>query len=119
MAFVEPQSLIPWPPRSATWDRPRPRRLGPEELKLLEKWSASRRLLVRSADGLEAHEYSTVEGFPKNDDEDRQIIDRRGRNGAEGRLVGESRFIPGAYELVDIFLGSLDRLMLAGSDLLH
>ena len=96
MAFVEPQSLVPWPARPATWDRPRPRKLGPEELKLLE-WSASQRLLVRAADGLEAHEYSTIEGFPKNDGEDRQIIDRRGRNGAEGRLAGESRFIPGDY----------------------
>ena len=31
MAFVEPQSLLPWPPRPATWDRPRPRRVGPED----------------------------------------------------------------------------------------
>ena len=30
MAFVEPQSLVSWPHRPATWARPRPRRLGPE-----------------------------------------------------------------------------------------
>ncbi|CAE6922416.1 unnamed protein product [Symbiodinium sp. CCMP2592] len=63
---------------------------------LAVKWASLDLLHLEPAQDLPMHEFTRIFNAYKSADVDRQIGDRRGRNAAEARLPGPSRWLPSA-----------------------
>ena len=85
---------------------------------LCRVWDAKGLLLLHEHDmpGCYPHECVRVFNCYKNEECDRQIGDRRGRNFCEGRLSGPSKLLPTGPDVFEIFLSPSERIHVSVSD---
>ena len=113
--YEEPQVLRGGPVRQATRDRPRFRGSVSNLVQVFEKWAQVDRFRVIPARGVRKEEVSQVAGVFKTIEEDRQILDERGPNSLEDKLVeGSSRHLPSGPLLLDAHLRP-DQQMIVGT----
>ena len=116
MAFKEPLTIACTSPDPKRWKWPKNLRSEQKELMtLFKQWAVARRfLLVRSV--FEKWRTARVFQVYKTSDKDRQIIDRRGQNGAEGSVDwGMSKTLSAGGNLSKLFQnGRNDFIFLLG-----
>ena len=83
--------------------------------KLAKVWDA-RGVLFLDGEAVAQHEQVRVFNCFKNNEVDRQIGDRRGRNAVECRLSGPSSQLPAASDLLDLIVLPGERLFISCSD---
>ena len=114
LPFLEPRVLRAIPHNSLPY--PAALEEDPDRtLRMLKLWD-SRGLLYLSFERKAPRELTRVFGCYKNESADRQIGDRRGCNGLEGRLQGPSRFLPPGHCLVNLTVPAGCRLVGASTD---
>eukprot|EP00438_Fugacium_kawagutii_P023074 Skav201172 [mRNA] locus=scaffold65:774040:778439:- [translate_table: standard] len=98
MAYREPASLLHAGPPG---DKPSIRDTPESVAKLAKKWDELGLLLVHSQP-IDPHSLVRIFGATKDSVTDRQIGDRRGRNGLEAKVVGPSHELPSDHAGVEI-----------------
>ena len=114
MPYKEPKILRSIPPN----DLPFPDALGEDRarsLGILKLWDA-RGLLFLAFEPKQPRELTRVFAAYKNETSDRQIGDRRGANGLEGRVVGPSTTLPPGQLLTALTVPRGSRLIGASTD---
>ena len=89
-----------WP---AIWEYPRKLDSMEETIRLAKVWDARGFLFMHTKDIQKERRHQLVRVFKclKNEVNDRQIGDRRGRNAVEGRICGPSKQLPTGADLLD------------------
>ena len=118
LPFQEPALLRKAGLQPGSWAWPRCRPCGAaEELALFRKWDSAG--VLELADATDPpYLVSSVFNVYKDADRDRQIIDRRGRNGAEATVApGPSRELPSGAQLTDLLVSrGEEQVVVSGCD---